>query len=520
MQYGGMALGLLQACLWVLFLSGPLFYRLRDSFYLPPTILLVFLLAHSTTYLLIGLTWRNLREKTVRFLSVIAPVFLSAGIIGVSQCQGASFWFFLVISGISLAVLICITGILFIEMENHNRAILAYGLAITIGTLLFFICDFISVGRAVLLLAICPWMILYILRRNSPEKYSSTPGLPPALFKLQSLPFSKKFVLLLLLYYVAGGMMYRIIFLLPRIPMREIYYYTNAIYCLIGLLAAVLLYMQKIPRKDFIFMPVLPLLGIGFLLFPYMNHAGYFVSFGLLQAGFALFDLYVWLVLVEMGKERYGGGIFGWGFFLVTCSILMGSLLYEVVVPFAAANISHIHALSILAALMMFIASIFVFSPLTHKPVSREEEEAGLICDIEPLPAPALDEMAGLNRQTAGPATTSIPIKTDDNDEQLLVEQVGLSSCLDQKEITETLQSPPDGSIEKDRPDYKEEFMKTHKLTKREREIVLLIVKGYNNPHMCEELNISVNTLKTHLRNIYRKIGVEDRQELINKYYS
>jgi len=41
-------------------------------------------------------------------------------------------------------------------------------------------------------------------------------------------------------------------------------------------------------------------------------------------------------------------------------------------------------------------------------------------------------------------------------------------------------------------------------------------VQGRNNPFIVEQLNISANTLKTHLRNLYRKCGVANRQELLS----
>lgn len=51
-------------------------------------------------------------------------------------------------------------------------------------------------------------------------------------------------------------------------------------------------------------------------------------------------------------------------------------------------------------------------------------------------------------------------------------------------------------------------------LTKREKEISLLLCNDLSNKEISEKLSISINTLKTHLRNIYRKTKAKNRKEL------
>ena len=61
-----------------------------------------------------------------------------------------------------------------------------------------------------------------------------------------------------------------------------------------------------------------------------------------------------------------------------------------------------------------------------------------------------------------------------------------------------------------------EEFNITEKLTEREREIANLLLKGKTYRMIAGELNISENTVKTHVKNIYSKVGVQSRTELMS----
>lgn len=51
-------------------------------------------------------------------------------------------------------------------------------------------------------------------------------------------------------------------------------------------------------------------------------------------------------------------------------------------------------------------------------------------------------------------------------------------------------------------------------LTAREETVLRLLLQGKNNELICEELSITTNTLKKHILNIYRKLGIKNRVQL------
>ena len=56
-------------------------------------------------------------------------------------------------------------------------------------------------------------------------------------------------------------------------------------------------------------------------------------------------------------------------------------------------------------------------------------------------------------------------------------------------------------------------------LTKREREMLDLLAKGYRYKEIAEQLFISFETVRTHIHNIYEKLHVQSRTEALNKAF-
>jgi DNA-binding NarL/FixJ family response regulator len=60
----------------------------------------------------------------------------------------------------------------------------------------------------------------------------------------------------------------------------------------------------------------------------------------------------------------------------------------------------------------------------------------------------------------------------------------------------------------------------TISLTAREEETLLLLTKGYSNKEIADKLNLSVETVRSHLKHIYEKMHVRSRAEAVARYMS
>ena len=59
--------------------------------------------------------------------------------------------------------------------------------------------------------------------------------------------------------------------------------------------------------------------------------------------------------------------------------------------------------------------------------------------------------------------------------------------------------------------------MEAADLTKREKEIVELMIQGLSNQEIIKHLHIAKATLKTHINRIYRKLGTEHQHLLLSR---
>lgn len=69
-----------------------------------------------------------------------------------------------------------------------------------------------------------------------------------------------------------------------------------------------------------------------------------------------------------------------------------------------------------------------------------------------------------------------------------------------------------------DQTEIIEYLQTTYDLSNREKEITALLLNDYTNNQISDRLFISLNTIKTHTRNIYKKTGTVNRANLLDLY--
>lgn len=89
----------------------------------------------------------------------------------------------------------------------------------------------------------------------------------------------------------------------------------------------------------------------------------------------------------------------------------------------------------------------------------------------------------------------------------------GFQATIDGVQSVEPVAAPP---VSAGLPEKSAAVATRYKLTPRETELLELLAHGRNGPFIQEKLVLSRNTVKTHVSNIYGKLGVHSQQELID----
>lgn len=511
MKYAFWGLGLAQSWLWLFFLSGPLLFSDtvgwgKDS----EIIILSFLLANSLTYLYIARRpSRSTPLYTKSLLLLISTSLMVAGVLMVSMTASHTKevqYVFLalagtIIAGVGSAILITALGELF-SLISVNVAGASFAGAVTVGTVIFFLVQMLNIHTTLLLTASSPLLALLCIYLSA--RHLTKTACDADKSHLTRFPFTRKLVFLLILFYLAGGFLFKIILMSSASALQATYWFTNVIYWLVIVVAGSCLYLYPNLDLSVLYRPVLPLLGAGFLLIPFFHDGFIFLPLILLQAGFALFDLYTWLLFSYISKYyQRPAFVFGWGMFLITVSIFSGETLFTALFAKITFSMKGIDVISLFAALLMLVGTMLF--------QDKRDSFAGWEIPLDIFTVAKGWEQSKHSHVLL--PEIAVAFETDILDIETILDQQNEVTSEQTKEsrLTYTRNQTIDYQISK----MKDQFILSLALTGREQEVALLLLEGWNNPSIRVSMNISNNTLKSHLKSIYRKTKINNRQELL-----
>lgn len=201
------------------------------------------------------------------------------------------------------------------------------------------------------------------------------------------------------------------------------------------------------------------LLALSFLLIGWASQPGLaYISIALQGGAFGLLEAAPWLLLAGLSTPSSAGRWFGWGLNMNMIPILLGGL---VALPFAGMSPEPFGLLAATFTLLGLLVLLGVSDPLV------------LLHHWRPSAANEPQETPDETAQSTPASRSAVP--------ELLTERYG------------------------------------GLLSNRELEVAQLAVLGVSTRDIAQQLDLSENTVKTHLKNIYRKTESANRNDLYRK---
>lgn len=254
------------------------------------------------------------------------------------------------------------------------------------------------------------------------------------------------------------------------------------------------------------------LVGASFLLLPLPRLSG--ISAYLLEGGLAIFDLYAWLLLLRWGRSAgpHKDSVLHFGLFLISGALAMGTLnpLAVAKTTFSLFAEGHAYLAPFLTAILLLLCALYV----PEGPARNRNSGGGLPPDRDQSPDTPLPSVSG--NRSAPP----LFLQTHHAAEALSSGQTEPLSSTEEHHGEKNVSHPEkedraNGDVDTELQEFSLRLrLESLGLTRQESSIVLLLLQGLKDQEMCTRLVISRNTLKYHLRNIYRKLAISSRKEL------
>lgn len=212
--------------------------------------------------------------------------------------------------------------------------------------------------------------------------------------------------------------------------------------------------------------------------------------------GYGTFNALVWILLADITHtyQLNPFKVFGIGWGMLTLGVFIGSLIGELLcnllMPFTPQVLSSVALVSTIAVLLSYMF------------VLKESDIVELTAPVESVTLTAeLPEQNPLE-QTPEVSSASAEIPADQDNV--------LSDFISQDDDAQ------DSPLKRRFVNRCNEIAQKYGLSDRETQIMIMYAKGRSYARIQEELFISRGTLTTHLRHIYQKMNVHNKQEFLD----
>lgn len=436
----------------------------------------------------------------------------------------------------------CGTGLLTVlwgtAFSRYNTAsiVLNTSVAVVIATLLYsLIIHILPWPYGGVLVSLFPFLELPLLWKLTPISYALRHEVPI----FNALPIKKGVFMLLfsvpiLLFGIVLGTLKNICLTLilpsanPTVQLVALFAGGTATIVLLVLAFST----DKHYRWDFLFRPLVPVIGIATLFAPWLLTSVDLLPSLMMLIGFLCTEALMWILLGQLAQEFRLSPIcmFGMGSFSISIGTFIGSCLPHLgmqldALPYGTGSLVVILLLSLMigVSLLPRIQDLRRFiAPSSTKDIDHLEAfnkqidraQARLRASKPPAWSVGIDASAAIDPYFAI-ATASVEQPSMRYDAE-----TAIWSGEEPDEKPESL--PKDQESDEARAKVRgrfrtqcEEIANRYLLSRRETEVMFLLAKGHNAAFIQEKLCISKSTAKTHISHIYRKLDIHNQQELL-----
>ncbi|MBR2836584.1 MAG: helix-turn-helix domain-containing protein [Coriobacteriales bacterium] len=284
---------------------------------------------------------------------------------------------------------------------------------------------------------------------------------------------------------------------------------------LASLITLVLMWGCLLLSKDFsgrgIYKATIFMMALFFQLLPVFLGTSF--EHVLALAGYGTFNALIWILLAVIAHNYAISPfkVFGMGWGMITFGVFAGSLIGDFLCSFFAPFSPQLLSLvALVSTLIVLLSYMFVLKESDIVPQASDAPtvDTASIAAVE-IPVTGASQMQDIAEGFS--ASTMPSTSPQANDESVIdLEAADTPDLLSQ----ETLPFDPD--IKPRFINRCKEVAQKYGLSERETQIMILYAKGRSYTRIQEELFISRGTLTTHLRHIYQKMEVHNKQEFLD----